>query len=250
MYTCKRLILGIFIVSSTLPALAQSEGGMVLSAEAEKKINKQLSLNIEAAMRTRNDFKTMDRWSVGLGASYKLTSWLKADAGYMLLDDNNREKTTYKASGAANKWRPSYWGLKHRVYASLTGSYRLGNGIKLSLRERWQYTYRPETTVKRWDYDDEEWEDKVRNGKGKSVLRSRFGISYDKKKALLAPYAHIELYNAWGIEKVRYTLGTDIKLGGPHTLTAFYRFQDMRNVSADDYDPDMHYLGIGYKFKF
>lgn len=237
------------ILTTAMPVTAQSEGGLVLSAEAEKKINKKLSVSLEAAMRTRNDFKTLDRWSLDLGASYKLTSWLKADAGYMLMDQNNHEKINYKSSGAYDNWRPSYWGLKHRVYASLTGSYKLGN-IKLSLRERWQYTYRPEKTTQRWDFDDETWEDKVRSGKGKNQLRSRFEISYDKKRALFTPYANVELYNSWGIEKVRYTVGTDIRLNKQHSLTAFYRFQDIRNADADDYDPDMHYLGIGYKFKF
>ena len=250
MHMFKRLAAMATILASVLPVTAQSEGGMVLSAEAEKKIDKNLSVNVEANMRTRNDFKTMDRWSVGIGAQYKLTSWLKADAGYVLLDDNNRAKTTYKASGAENKWRPSYWSIKHRVYASLTASYKLSNNIKLSLRERWQYTYRPETTTQRWDYDEDEWENKVISGKAKSILRSRLGIGYDNKRSLLAPYANVELYNAWGIDKVRYTVGTDIRLGKQHTLTAFYRFQDVRNVSADDYDPDMHYLGLGYKFKF
>ena len=86
--------------------------------------------------------------------------------------------------------------------------------------------------------------------KGKHVLRSRFEIAYDKKHALLTPFANVELYNSWGIEKIRYTLGTDINLTKQHTLTAFYRFSDAKNVSADDYDPDMHYIGVGYKFKF
>lgn len=237
------------ILTAALPATAQSEGGLLLSAEAEKKIDKKLSVSLEADMRTRNNFKTMDRWSLDLGASYKLTKWLKADAGYVLLNQNNHEKINYKTSGAYDNWRPSYWGLKHRVYASLTGSYKIGD-IKLSLRERWQYTYRPSKTVQRWDFDDETWEDKVRSGKGKNQLRSRFEIAYDKKRALFTPYANVELYNAWGIEKVRYTVGTDIRLNKQHSLTAFYRFQDIRNADADDYDPDMHYLGIGYKFKF
>lgn len=249
MHIFKKLMAAALILTTAMPVTAQSEGGLVLSAEAEKKINKKLSVSLEAAMRTRNDFKTLDRWSLDLGASYKLTSWLKADAGYMLMDQNNHEKINYKSSGAYDNWRPSYWGLKHRVYASLTGSYKLGN-IKLSLRERWQYTYRPEKTTQRWDFDDETWEDKVRSGKGKNQLRSRFEISYDKKRALFTPYANVELYNSWGIEKVRYTVGTDIRLNKQHSLTAFYRFQDIRNADADDYDPDMHYLGIGYKFKF
>ena len=118
------------------------------------------------------------------------------------------------------------------------------------MRERWQYTYRPEKTVQRWDYDDEEWEDKVRSATGKNQLRSRFEIAYDKKHALLTPYASMELYNSWGIEKIRYTVGTDIRLNKQHSLGVFYRFQDMKNVDADDYDPDMHYIGLGYKFTF
>ena len=250
MQTCRHLLLAVLLGGMSLPGLAQSEGGLIVGAEAEKKITKQLSVGIEADLRTRNNFKTMDRWSVGIGATYKFNKWLKADAGYKLLDYNMHEKISYKTSGDYNHWRPSYWGLKHRVYAGLTGSYKFSNNIKLSLRERWQYTYRPEKTVQRWDFDDEQWEDKVRSSKGKNQLRSRFEISYDKKRALFTPYASIELFNAWGIEKIRYTAGTDIRLSKQHSLSAFYRFQDQRHVSADDYDPDMHYIGVGYKFKF
>jgi hypothetical protein len=246
----KRLAAAALILTSALPMTAQSEGGMYMSVEAEKKIDKKLSVSLEAATRSRNNFKTMDRWSLDLGAEYKLNKWLKAEAGYMLIDQNNREKINYKTTGAYDTWRPSYWSIKHRVYAGLTGSYKFSNNIKLSLRERWQYTYRPEKTMQRWDFDDEAWKDKVRTGKGKNQLRSRFEIAYDKKRALFTPYANVELYNSWGIEKIRYTVGTDIRLSKQHQLGVFYRFQDMKHVDADEYDPDMHYLGIGYKFKF
>ena len=246
----KQIIVAIVMLSITLPLSAQSEGGLIVGAEAEKKVDKKLSIGIEADMRTRNDFKTVDRWNFGIGASYKFTKWLKGDVGYNLLDQNFREKISYKASGDLNHRRPSYWGLKHRLHASLTGSYKFSNNIKLSLRERWQYTYRPEKTVQRWDFDDETWEDKVRSGKGKNQLRSRFQFEYDKKDFLLNPYANVELYNSWSIEKIRYTIGTDVKLGKQHSLGIFYRFQNMKHVDADDYDPDMHYVGIGYKFKF
>ena len=245
-----KIIATVLLAAMCLPLSAQSEAGLLVSAKAEKQVNKKLSFGIEAEMCTRNNLKTMDRWKFGIGAEYKLTSWLKANAGYNLLNQNYREDYNYKSSGALNKWRPSYWGIKHRVYASLTGSYKFSNNIKLSLRERWQYTYRPEKTVQRWDYDDEEWEDKVRSATGKNQLRSRFEIAYDKKHALLTPYASMELYNSWGIEKIRYTVGTDIRLNKQHSLGVFYRFQDMKNVDADDYDPDMHYIGLGYKFTF
>ena len=179
-----------------------------------------------------------------------MTKWLKADAGYKLIHGNNREKISYHTNGSFNNWRPSYWGNRHRLTASLTGDYKLSNNLHFSLRERWQYTYRPEQTTTRWDFDNSKWEDKVRSGHGKNLLRSRLQVEYDKKKARFKPYASAELYNSWGVEKVRYTLGTSVKLTKQHSLDVFYRFQDVRSVDESDYDPDMHYLGIGYKFKF
>jgi long-subunit fatty acid transport protein len=235
---------------SLLTASAQSEGGLLLGAEAEKKLSKKLSISLEAELRTRNNFKTMDRWAVGLGAQYKLTNWLKADAGYKLLNTNFREDINLKESGAYNHWRPSYWGVKHRFYASLAGSHKFSNNIKLELRERWQYTYRPENTVERWDFDNETWKDRVRADAGKNQLRSRFEVSYDRKRAFFTPFANVELYHSWGIEKIRYNIGTDLRLSKQHNLSIYYRYQDMKHVDTDDYVPDMHYLGGSYKFKF
>lgn len=244
-----RIIAAVVLAAVSLPLAAQSEGGLVAGVEVEKKLGKQLSVGVEGEMRTCNNFKTMDRWSLGFGASYKFAKWLKADAGYTLLYSNFREDIDYKSSGAYNHWTPSYWGIRHRVYVSLTGSHKIQN-FKFSLRERWQYTYRPEKTVTRWDFDDEQWEDKVRSGKGKNQLRSRLQVEYDKRKALFTPYANVELYHSWAIEKIRYNVGTDIRLSKGNTLNVFYRYQQMKNVDADDYDPDMHYVGVGYKLKF
>lgn len=247
MRTFKNIMIALGALIS-LPTWAQGEGGLLMEADVKKSITKDFSIGFGADLRTRNNFKTMDRWSVGINADYKLTDWLKVDAGYKLLNTNFREDINLKCSGAYNSLRPSYWGIKHRFYASLTGSYKFANNIKLSLRERWQYTYRPEKTVQRWDYDDEEWEDKVRGGHAKNQLRSRFQIEYAPKKALFTPYANIELYNSWGLDKVRYNIGTDIRLDKHHSLGVFYRYQ---NVHDDDDDtPNMHYLGVGYKFKF
>ncbi len=253
-----RLVTLVAAAALSLSALAQSEGGLIVGAEAEKKVNRQLSIGLEADMRSRNNFKTMDRLGIGIGASYKLTKWLKADAGYKLLDYNYREKVEYYTSSKGNakiKWRPSYHGVKHRFYASLGASFKLPCNIKLSLRERWQYTYRPETTPERYKMSIADQTKTLdvgyaRGGKGKSQLRSRLQAEYDRKRALFTPYASVELYNNWTIEKVRYTAGTEIRLSKQHALDVYYRFQDMRNVDAEEYDPDMHFLGLGYKFKF
>ena len=234
----------------SLPLMAQSEGGLLMEVGAEKKLSKKFSIGLEADLRTRNNFKTMDRWSVGLGAEYKPVKFLKLDAGYKLLNTNFREDISLKSSGDYNNWRPSYWGIRHRLYASATGTYKFKNNLRISLRERWQYTYRPEKTVTRWDFDNSWWEDKVRSGKGKNQLRSRLQLEYDKKRAPLTPYASIELYNSWAVEKIRYTVGADLNLSKQHVLNVFYRYQNMKNVDDGDYDPNMHYIGVGYKFKF
>ena len=242
----------VLMATMSLPLFAQSEGGLIAGAEVEKKVNKKLSVGIEAEMRTRHDFKTMDRWKFGIGASYKLTPWLKANAGYDLLNSNFREKISYKSSGDYNHWRPSYWGIKHRLHFSLTGSYKFSNNIKLSLRERWQYTYRPEKTVdQRWDclnntYDGKQ---KIYSGKGRNVLRSRLQVEYDKKGLAITPYANVELFNAWSLQKIRYNVGVDWKLSKQHSLGFFYRYQHVNN-DEDDLEPNIHMLGLGYKFKF
>lgn len=245
---------------SLLTSAAQSEGGLILGAELSKKIDRKWSLGLEADFRTRNDFKTVDRWSLGLGVDYKVQKWLKADAGYSLLDYNVREKVEHYTSDKGNAkihWRPSYWGVKHRFHASLTASHKLSNGLKFSLRERWQYTYRPEKAVTRWTFREDVSnqdmrldDDYLRSGKGKNQLRSRLQVEWDKKRALFTPYASMELYNSWAIEKIRYTLGTDINLSKKNTFSVFYRFQNMKNVDDEDYDPDMHFLGLSYKYKF
>lgn len=251
------VIILLLAVVGWMPVKSQTEGGLLLSGEVEKKINRQLSASVEADFRTRNDFKTVDRWSGSLGVGYKLTKWLKADAGYTLLYGNNREKIKEDSY-----WRPSYWSLRHRFNVSATVDRKFFGLLQVSLRERWQYTYRPETTTDRYYFADypsatwtgsmDGWEatEKVRKAKSKNQLRSRLQVEYDKKQAMVKPYASMELYNSLGIEKIRYTVGTGIKLSKQHSLDVYYRYQDQKHVDDSDYDPDMHYLGLGYKFKF
>ena len=72
--------------------------GTILSLEGVKKIDKKFSVDLEAEMRTRDDVKTVDRWSAGLSLDYKLMKWLKISAGYTFLYDNN-ERISYYEEG-------------------------------------------------------------------------------------------------------------------------------------------------------
>lgn len=234
-----------------LPMVARAQSddfGMWYSLTAEKKLSKKWSIDVEGDFRTRNDSKTADRWSIGLDAEYKIAKWLKASAGYTLLYDNNPEKITYDDDGEYKKWRPSYWGLRHRFAVSLAGSVDYGR-FSFSLRERWQYTYRPEKTTERYDFSDAQWEDKAVKGKGRNVLRSKLKVDYNIPKCKVDPYVDVELFNAWSLQKVRYTVGIDWKLTKKHIFGLTYHYQDV-NADDDDNDVDSHIIGLSYKFKF
>lgn len=259
----KRILLGLsLIIFHSSFSVAQSDDfGLDFSLEAQKKLSKQWSLSLEGELRTRDHAKTNDRWSVGLGVDYKVAKWLKASAGYNLLFDNNLKTSYFEATddavldGDAEVGDPKkcakYWGTRHRFNVSLTASQKLGDW-KFSLRERWQYTYRPAYTVdERWSYLDQAYDgkEKTYDGKGKNVLRSRFQIEYAKKGLPITPYANIELFNAWSLQKTRYSAGIDWDINKQHTLGAFYRYQNVRN-DDDDNEPNCHLLGLSYKFKF
>ena len=260
----KRLLLILFTIHCSLfSAFAQSDDfGLDFTLEAEKKLTKSLSLSAEAEMRTRNNTKTTDRWSAGIGIDYKLTKWLKVSAGYNFLYDNNERTSYYEATddavldGDANEGDPKkcaqYWAPRHRFNVSLTFDKKLFGDFRFSLRERWQYTYRPAYTVdERWSYLNNAYDGKPHtySGKGMNVLRSRLQVEYDKKGFPLTPYANVEFFNAWSLQKTRFNVGLDIQLSKQHTLGAFYRYQTVRN-DEDDNDPNIHMIGVAYKFKF
>ena len=239
---------------------AQDDFGTILSLEAEKKISKKFSVGLEAEMRTRDDVKSIDRWSGGFQAGYKLLPWLKVSAGYTYLYDNN-EKISYYEEGDGKvkkgivnvgdpKKRGEYWGSRHRFNVSLTGSHKFGD-LELSLRERWQYTYRPEQTVdQRYSYYDEEWdgEEHVYRGKGKNILRSRLMAEYKIRYIPMTPFVSVEAFNAWNLEKIRYAVGSEWRINKKNVVSLYYRYQHVDNSS--DGEPNRHSIGLSYKVKF
>ena len=88
---------------------------------------------------------------------------------------------------------------------------------------------------------------KTIKGKGRNVLRSRLQVDYNIPKCKVDPYASIETYNAWAVQKVRYTVGADLKIRKRHGVGAYYRYQSLYD---DDTDNDAHVIGVEYKFKF
>lgn len=222
--------------------------GMWYELGAEKKVSRKWNVGIESELRTRNNSRTLDRWSAGVNAEYKIIKGLKASAGYTFLYDNNKEEFDLKSDDLRpNKWTPSYWGIRHRFNVTLAGSIDW-NRFSFSLRERWQYTYRPEATGKKYDFDEEDWVSV--KGKGKNVLRSRCQVSYDIPHWKFDPFVNVELFNdKSGIQKSRYQVGVDYKIKKKHVFALTYRLQNV-NEDDDDGDSNSHMIGLSYKYKF
>ena len=249
---CKRQQLAGFIIllcAALTPTLSLADdAGLVLSVEASHKIKKGLNVDLEGEFRSRNNFRTADRVSLGAGISYKVLPWLKAGAGYNLLVDNNHEEITYQENGDYNNWRPSYWGMRHRFNVSLTASHKV-NRVELSLRERWQYTYRPSKVIDNFDFDEVMWEDHEVRSKGKNVLRSRFQLEWDIPKCKYDPFASVEFHTTRDLEKTRFIVGVEHSVKKKHDFKLYYRYQAV-NRHGNDSESNIHMVGLGYTYKF
>jgi hypothetical protein len=224
------------------------DAGLLLSAEASHKIKKGFNVDINAEFRSRNDFRTADRVSIGAGISYKLLPWLKASSGYNLLIDNNKEHISYNDDMTYNNWRPSYWGVRHRFHVTLTASHKVQR-VELSLRERWQYTYRPGKTIDNFDFDEVMWEDHEVRGKGKNVLRSRFQLEWDIPKWKFDPFASVEFHTTRQLDKTRFIVGADHTIKKTHNFKLYYRYQTV-NSHGNDSESNIHMVGLDYTYKF
>lgn len=221
--------------------------GLWFDAGVEKKLGKRWGVGLDLGYRSRSDARITDRMSAGLSAGYKIARWLKAGLGYDLLYDHREPKVTYhKKSGTVNKITPDYWALRHRFHLDLSGDVDLGR-FNLSLRERYQYTYRPAATAKRYDTDTQEWGDV--KSKGSHLLRSRLQVEYNIRHCPVDPFASAELFTGkGGLQKARYTGGLEWKVAKQHALKLYYRYQTTHD--DDDDEPSRHVLGLGYGFKF
>ena len=86
-------LIALLLILLAQPQAAQADGGddfgIWSTVGVEKKIDKRWRIGGEAEWRTMDDASKTDRWSFGVYGQYKVSSWLKASAGYDLLVDNN-----------------------------------------------------------------------------------------------------------------------------------------------------------------
>ncbi|MDH6535169.1 hypothetical protein M2101_001847 [Parabacteroides sp. PM5-20] len=220
-FLCLLLLFGLYPVTWLY---GQDELGSSFQLAISKKIVPGLTISLEEDLRLRENLGSVDRFSTTIDLSYRFCEYLKIGGAYNLINYNHPKKD---------------WEVRHRYYFYATGALRF-NRFTLSLRERFQSTYRVgvEETEKR--------------ANPKLYLRSRIELQYDIRKSGFEPFFSVELYNTLNdpqgnaLDRVRYTGGTQYKLNKRHALQLFYRYISY----ADDEEASTHMIGLGYSFKF
>lgn len=246
--------------------VAEDEFGVWATVEASKKINKKLKLDFEAELRSIEGVGNVERVSIGAGASYKITKWLKASAGYIFIYSHNLDNKNIKDVINEEMYDynidHAYWTERNRFHVSLSGEYKIGR-VEFSLRERLQYTRTNSATTDEtkycWECVDimeeiyeltKETEPEFKKSKQNTTLRSRLTAKWDIANCKITPFASVELYtrlDEWkGCDKMRYRVGASYKLNKKNEVSLFYLYQN----ANDNDEPKGHAIGIGYSLDF
>lgn len=242
----KALLTAIVALTTTLAAVAQGQDfGMWYELGMEKRIDSRWTASIVGELRLVDNLHKINRWAIKPNVSYRLQSWLTATVGYELFFIKSYSLTS---DGTYSK-RGNY--TQHQINAALQASYKIGP-VRLSLRERWQYDYRPQqTNSQRYDYTTESWdgEEHIFHGNASHMLRSRLQIDHDITSLRLRTYASAELFNAWNIQKARYTVGVNWNATSHSSIRLRYFYDDVRR-KPNAYTYDFHIVALGYWLLF
>ncbi|MBO7098347.1 MAG: DUF2490 domain-containing protein [Bacteroidaceae bacterium] len=269
----KILLIAVLLLPTMLRAQWTDEYGTWLELSAKKNLGTKWSIGLEAEYRAQED----SRWALGLDAGYKLNKYIKFGAGYTLL--YNRKKAKQNGDPAIDdeySIRPAYAYPRHRFIVEATADKRFWKWLRISLRERYQLTYRPEKNYEKTEYTkqidfDEDWnpieywseetETKTKTSTTTQLLRSRLKFEVDKKGWDFAPFVSAELCNSvrvgdhMNVDKVRTAIGTSYKINKQHEVSLGYIltfvFNDDDELSdKTTYNNRIHAVSIGYNYKF
>ena len=280
-----------------LPASAQEDNdevGIWSELGIEKAITKKWDVGLDLEYRAQD----RARFSAGLGTSYKLNKYLKFGVSYNFLYSQRPDKYKDKSEGevGSENWTTGYnytseyWFPRHRFSAEATGSIKLWKWLKVSLRERYQFTHSRARSVdklkhrvetnKIYDFDDDwneitwyeendptdEIETEIKPAYTDQVLRSRLKLEFDKKRNPFSPFVSAEFHNSVGVgdhmllQKIRTAAGISYKFRKHNEVSLSYVLTfDMYDTEEDEttmtlqtvrLHDRMHAINIGYKYSF
>lgn len=254
----KRTLLAFFLASVSIAASAadQDDFGTWYELGVTRILPRNFTLSTEGELRLQDGSRKVDRLGLGLQTEYRAHKYLRLGLGYTFLAGYSPDDLGTK------RFTPGYWTLRQRAVFELSSSVKLWRWLKIGLRERYQYTYRPEQTIDRYPlmydgngdyigYDTDDNEPKTRATLHTHRLRSRLKLSLDKKGLAWEPFVAVETQNELNIKmhlhKVRTHVGTEYKFNKQHAVNFAYVF----TCTTDEQPRErLHALSLGYNFKF
>lgn len=285
----KRITIISFILAFPLLLMAKGEDDFGVWSEIglEKSLSKQWSIGLETEYRAQDK----GRFSIGANAEYKPVKFLKIGVFYNYMHSykpEQREEHYRKDIPDADHWngynlKDDFWSPRHRAGADITASVKLWRWLRLSVRERYQLTYRPvaHRTVTKYRYDrfidgdtglpiyqlkDEDEDDvpdypinevDTKDNETDHVLRSRLKLEVDKKGWKLSPFISTEAHNNLGdgmnLEKVRSAIGCGYKINKHNDISVSYILTANIHDDEDSHarmHNRVHAISLGYSHKF
>ena len=261
----------LLLLHTTLKAQdTENYGAIWTEVGVTKVLPYNLSLDADVGFRTLDWFNHANRFDASLGLNYKLGKYFKFGLSYTFIERHYMEETKENYgnnSGVFNGYNidAAHWAPRHRISFEVTADKRFWKTLRISLRERYQYTHQTTRNVDRVRYRDpifdadnnltgyDEIENVVKEKAAwdRHLLRSRLKFAIDKKGWRWEPFASVETHNnmgdGWHLDKIRAAAGTEFSVTKLHKISAAYVFT---HENDDDGNENIHAISVGYRFKF
>ena len=213
----KKLFLSILCALSLCGASAfaqnQSDFGTWSSIQLVKSFGAPYAM-ARLEHRSFESVHSTECWFAMVGGGYNFNNWLKGDLSYEY----------WNIPSAGNM-------IQHKAVLSFTETLKR-EGLAVALREKWELAYNPASES------------------FSNTLRTRLRGQYKAPDSAFTPYLMYEIFGSMdgkGWVRSLHYAGTEISLGGGHSLDFFYMYHlyDKGGQTAA-----CHLLGIGYNFVF
>lgn len=223
MMMTKRILLSFLLFCASLISFSQDDFGIWYCVTAEKKLVRNLDLDLDVNVRTYNNASKIDEAFFDIGLTYKFSKYLSAAASYRFTEFRENDDIFHP---------------RHKWFADLKGKLPLGD-FEISARFRFQQRYKTY-------YEDEN------DKESKEVGRIKLKTLYDIPSFPVNPYLSAEFFfpmfseTERHIEKNRFMAGFEFNIAKKHSMEIEYMFQRdfLPHIS------DMNIISVGYNLKF
>lgn len=225
-------LLRLFIVSVSLlsgaAAHAQTQDfGNWNTFSLNKDLGKKLTVGGDLELRFSDNLSRFNLFYINLGASYKITKWMRVAGVYRFIDKYKDDNT---------------FGFRHRLYGDLVLRHKiLDDRLSLTARSRMQWEWRAA------GYGSEA------QGVPEIFWRNKFDVKYEATDKI---YPYVSVETRWQIQNPRFSyndgctfdrhrifFGSDYKITDVITLGLYYMRQTEVNVA----DPEsLNIIGLEY----